>query len=202
MSEEATDKELLLAWANGDTNAGDKLVRRHFSAVFRFLDGKISGPVDDLTQRTFTACMESAGRFRGDSSVRGFLLAIARRLLLDHLRRSYRAAKVFDPAVVSIGAMQDAYAQTPGSVLVEQQSHALLRAALRRIPLDFQMTIELYYWHDLPIAEVAEALDIAPGTVKSRLSRARDLLRAEIDRLAQSPELAQTSFEAIVERNK
>ena len=52
--------------------------------------------------------------------------------------------------------------------------------ALRRLPLDLQITIELFYWQELPIADIAAVLEIPVGTVKSRVSRARHALMEEM----------------------
>lgn len=72
------------------------------------------------------------------------------------------------------------------SVAVQRAEQRLLVAALQRIPLDLQMAIELYYWEELSVAELATALEIPPGTVKSRLHRARELLRQEMAELPSS----------------
>jgi RNA polymerase sigma-70 factor (ECF subfamily) len=57
-----------------------------------------------------------------------------------------------------------------------------LLVALRTLPLDLQIVVELYYWQEFKVAEIAAITDVAPGTVKSRLSRARDELLTAISR--------------------
>jgi RNA polymerase sigma-70 factor (ECF subfamily) len=158
--------------------------------VFRFFRGKVAGGVEDLTQRTFAACLAAADRVRGEGSLRGWMLGIARNQLLRELRKRYRSEKVFDPATISIAQMGDAALPSAGTAMVAEESERLLLAALSSLPLDFQITLELYYWEDLPVAEIAVALDVAAGTVKSRLGRARAMLREEIERLAGEPGLA------------
>jgi len=198
--DDAPDHELLAAWASGDAEAGDRFVRRHFAAVFRFFRNKIGGGVDDLVQRTFTACLAGAARVHTQGSLRGLLLGIARKQLLGELRHRYRHEKVFDPSVISIASLGDVDARSAGSAMVAHESERLLLAALPRLPLDSQITLELYYWEELPIADIAAVLEVAPGTVKSRLGRARAMLREHIEALADSPSLARTTLDDLARR--
>src|SRR5262249_1646015 len=69
------------------------------------------------------------------------------------------------------------------TVMFKRAEERLLVQALQRMPVDIQMTLELYYWEELSIDEVAEAMGTAPGTIKSRLHRGRALLRDELERL-------------------
>ena len=60
------DLEALEAWQRGDRDAGERLMRRHYTSVLRFFELKATAAADDLTQRTFLACMEGRDRFRGE----------------------------------------------------------------------------------------------------------------------------------------
>lgn len=60
--------------------------------------------------------------------------------------------------------------------------------ALRTIPLDIQVTLELFYWEDMSVAELAQILEVPPGTVKSRLHRGRQLLREAMEQIAITPD--------------
>jgi RNA polymerase sigma factor (sigma-70 family) len=185
-----TDEQLLAAWRTGDNDAAETLMRRHFAVVYRFFRNKLPDEMEEVAQRTFLACVESASRFRGESSFRGYLLAIARKQLMLALRRKHRAAKVFDPDRMSMHDLDDAAVPSPTGVLARQQSERVLLVALRRLPLDFQITLELFYWEELPIADIAVVLEIAVGTVKSRLNRARGMLRDQIEAVAAAPGIA------------
>ena len=76
------DLDLLEAWRAGDKEAAGTLLRRHFSRVFQFFRSKLDDHVDDLTQRTFMACVEARERLRPEVSFRAYLLGIARKQLL------------------------------------------------------------------------------------------------------------------------
>jgi RNA polymerase sigma-70 factor (ECF subfamily) len=179
-----TDLELLEAWRRGDREAAGRLFDRHFECVYRFYASKVElADVDDLVQQTYVGLMEARDRFRGDASVRTYLLAIARNLLVGHIRTRGRNAS-FDP---SISSLED-LGPSPPTVLAERHAHQLLSAALRAIPLDLQLAVELYYWEELSAPELAVVLEIPEGTVRSRLRRALDLLRSQHATLEPSPD--------------
>lgn len=188
----ADDFELLDAWRTGDKAAGNVLVRRHFDAVFRFFDVKVPRHAKDLTQRSLLCCVEGRDVFRRDGSFKAYLFGIARNQLLLHFRSHYRADRVFSPDEVSMDGI-DGDAASMTSVVAEHEQQRLLVTALRRIPLDSQIAIELYYWEDLPVAEIGTVLEVPSGTVKSRLARARELLRIEIGKLAPSETLLRST---------
>ena len=66
--------------------------------------------------------------------------------------------------------------------------------ALRRIPLDYQLVLELYYWEDMAAPELAQVLGLPEGTIRSRLRRAKEALADKMASLARSPELLKTTM--------
>ncbi len=180
------DFELLAAWRTGDAAAGNRLLRRHFQSVHRFFRNKVDGDIDDLIQRTFLGLVEALPRFEGRAQFKTFLLAVARNQLLLHYRERARDKQrdAEDVSVHDLGA-----SAAPSGVIALRQEQQLLLAALRRLPLALQMTVELFYWERMGIDDVALVLDIPPGTVKSRLARARDNLRETLEQIASGPGL-------------
>ena len=73
---------------------------------------------------------------------------------------------------------------SPSKVVEAQRENKLLFEALRRLPVDLQVTLELFYGEELDGAELATILDIPVGTVKSRLRRGKELLRKHMERRA------------------
>ncbi|MCA9709560.1 MAG: sigma-70 family RNA polymerase sigma factor [Myxococcales bacterium] len=174
-----SDGELLDAWAGGDQAAGEALFARHFEPVVRFFHNKIDRDHDDLIQKTFLGCLEGRARFRGDGSFRAFLFGVARNVLGKHLRGRYRQATTLDFAHVSVAELGD----TPSQLIADDQRQLLMLNALRRIPLDHQLVLELYYWEGMTAAEVGQMLEVPEGTAKTRLRRAKQLLAAELSDL-------------------
>lgn len=178
-SEERSDAELLAAWADGDKGAGEALFERHFEAVARFFRNKLAADSrhEDLIQQTFLGCVESRASFRGDSSFRTFLFAVARNQLGKHWRA--RSRDRLDLQTISVFDLD----ASPSAVVGKGQEHQLLLMALRRIPLDHQVALELHYWEAMTAAQVGEVLAVPLGTAKTRLRRAKQLLEAELSAL-------------------
>lgn len=176
---------MLQAWRGGDRAAGDALIRRHFAGVLRFFRTKLGDDVEDLVQRTFLDLLEA-----GDApNVRATLFTIANRRLLDHLRARYhdRAEQLGSTSVADLGT-------SPSGAVARGEEETLLVAALREIPLEYQVALELAYWEGLSGPEIAEILGIAEPTVRSRLTRAREALRDAVARLARSPVLSASTL--------
>lgn len=179
------DHALLTAWLGGDERSGRLLVERHYEAVARFFATKDRDHAPDMIQQTLVKLVESRARIPADCSVRAYVLGIARHVLYDHYRAAYRDGATTDFGERSIADLQP----TPTSVLARERETRLLLEALRRIPLESQVLLELYYWESLPAREVAEILQVPEGTVRTRLRRARQLLEKAITELADSREV-------------
>ena len=186
-----TDFELLDAWAAGDKRAAKQLVDRHFDAIFRFLRNKLgSDSVDDLVQDTFLGCIRARERFRREASFRTFLFATARNVLLDHYRKQRRDGDRLDPELVSVIDL----APGPSSIAAQKGEQQLLLAALRALPLDYQIALELYHWEELTGPELAEVLGITEAALRSRLHRAKLELGKQVERIGASPELLESTL--------
>ena len=190
-----SDEQLYANWAAGDRRAGGELIDRHLPAIHRFFAGKLSQPdvVDELVAKTFEVCAAKLGEFRGQGSVRAYVFGIAHNHLRNHLRASRRQRERFDPLEVSVADLDP----TPSCLLVEHESERLLLRALRSIPIELQVAIELSYFENLSRAEIAEVLGIPPGTVAGRLRRARELLEQRVKALADEPELRRSTLDSI-----
>ncbi len=184
----ASDDEIdqLERWRNGDADAGSDLFDRHFSSVFRFFRSKISGPVDDLVQRTFVACIEGRARIQSDAGFRPYLLGCARNILFAEYRTRKKLGSGDDVGSSSVVDLDP----SPSAVVVRKEEHALLLRALRHLSLDHQIVLELYYFEALRGPQLAAALEVPMGTVRSRLKRGLERLREEVERLAADPSLA------------
>lgn len=188
----AQDADLLEAWRAGDREAGSTLFELHFVSVFRFFAAKLGDvTAADLTQRTFEAVVQNRDRVREGSKFRAFLLAVARNQLLMFLRS--RARRGDDAELMSSAV--EALLPSPDSALAGTEHERLVIRALRRLPLDTQILLELHYWEELSTEEVGEILGIPRGTVKSRLFRARDELRSALAAAAEGDGLPQGSIQ-------
>lgn len=181
--------ELLEAWKAGDAQAGSELFERHFSSICRFFASKVDRDVDDLVQKTFTACVEGRERFRGQSSFRTYLFAVARNILRSYLRTRKRERDRFDLGVSSVHDL----GLSPTVLIARRKEELLVLQALRRIPIEQQLVLELYFWEDMSARELGEVLELPEGTVRGRIRRARQLLNERMAELAESDALLEST---------
>lgn len=179
----ATDGDLLEAWRAGDKRAGKQLFERHYEAVNRFFRNKAGADAPDLVQKTFLGCLESVERYRGEGSFRSWLFAVAYRQLCKHYRTRAAERAHFDVEIITARDLDP----TPSRVFAVRREQRLLMEALRQIPVEFQVALELHYWEQMSDAEIARSLGVPLGTMKSRIRRARQLLTERITECAASP---------------
>jgi RNA polymerase sigma-70 factor (ECF subfamily) len=180
---EPSDGELLERWRSGDPISGEALFERYYDMVERFFLNKVASGVQDLVQETFMRCVESRERIRDNDRFRMYMFGIAYNVLTAHVRERYRNDRAIDLSEVSLCDI----APGPSSLVARRREHRLLIEALRSIPVDDQVVLELHYWEQLTTAEMAEVIGLPIGTVRGRLQRARSRLEAAMQRLAESP---------------
>ncbi len=189
----ADDLELLEAWRGGDRHAGSELFERHFDSICRFFANKVQRDVDDLVQRTFAACIEGKDRFRGQSSFRTYLFGVAHNVLRSSLRKRKREGDRFDLGVSSVFDL----GLSPTVLVAKRKEQTLTLQALRRIPVDHQVVLELYYWEEMTAGELAEVLEIPEGTVRGRIRRAKVLLEEQLTTLAEDDAILQSTISGL-----
>jgi RNA polymerase sigma-70 factor (ECF subfamily) len=182
--DEPSDGALLERWRAGDTASGEALFERFYDMVERFFLNKVSSNVQDLVQETFIRCVESRDRIRDNDRFRVYMFGIAYNVLSGHLRERYRGDRAIDFNEDSVHDL----APGPGSVVAQRREHRLLIEALRNIPVDDQVLLELHYWEQLTTHQMAEVLGIPVGTARGQLQRARSKLEEVMQRLAESPQ--------------
>ncbi|MEM6996256.1 MAG: sigma-70 family RNA polymerase sigma factor [Myxococcota bacterium] len=187
-----SDAELLHAWREGATEAGDALVQRHFRAVFRFFSSKVGENAEELTQRTFLACVEAKDRIESTRSFRAYLFGIARHILLQYLAKHYGREGKIEPHEASLHDM--GMNAGPGFVTAREDQRMLF-TALATLPLDLQLTLELHYWWGMGVAQIAEITEVPDGTVKSRLFRGRTMLREAVEAMSLEPAVRAATLE-------
>lgn len=163
------DRDLLRQSSEGDRSAFDELMRRHEDRVFavclRILRHREAAL--DAVQDTFLTVFRKADQFRGDSRFSTWLYRVAVNTCYDHLRRARRRPadplpETHDPPDSRVHDELAAVELRPG-----------LTAALAGLADEFRAAVVLADVEGLPVAEVAEILQVAQGTVKSRLHRGR-----------------------------
>jgi RNA polymerase sigma-70 factor (ECF subfamily) len=174
---DADDAALVAAAQGGDTVALDALLRRHYDrvhAICRRLAGN-AADADDATQEAVMAIVRGLSRFDGRASFSTWSYRVATNACLDELRRRGRRPVPVEPDPADRGD-----AGTPVDLSPAVADHVADRlevdAALATLPPEFRAAVVLRDLCQLDYAEIAETLDIPPGTVRSRIARGRAAL--------------------------
>src|SRR5438874_634516 len=156
------------------------LYARHHVRVFRFVVRLVrdEATAEDLISEVFLDVWRQAGRFEGRSAVSTWLLAIARFKAVSILRR--RAGEGLDEA--SAEAIEDP-SDDPAVALQKKDRNAVLRKCLDALSAEHREIVDLVYYHERSVEEVARIVGIPEGTVKTRMFHARkklaELLKAQ-----------------------
>jgi len=163
--------------ANGDASAWEPLVLSHQQAVFRLAYLLLGDPDDaeDIAQETFLRAWKHLKSFDTTRPVRPWLLSIAAHLASNRRRSAGRY----------VAALIRAFRSEPNSSNIEEKNDQHIEAhdlwhAVQHLNQKDQQIIYLRFFLNLSVAETAQVLQVAEGTVKSRLSRALDKLRSII----------------------
>jgi RNA polymerase sigma factor (sigma-70 family) len=170
-----------IAASHATPAAFSTVFERHHAAVHGYLARRLGVDLaDELAAEAFAVAFAKRGRYDGSfENARPWLFGIATRLAQRHWRREERELRAYartglDPVVPShdehVAAQADSLAAGPG-----------LAAALALLSREERDVLLLYAWAELSYPEIAAALSISPGTVKSRLHRVRGRLRRSLE---------------------
>lgn len=180
----SADAVLVLRCKEGDREAFDEIVTRYKDGIYNYISRMISNrdEVDDLAQEVFVRAYTGLRSFRQDSNLRTWLYRIASNLCIDRYRRAGIERKLVMPLEQEdeTGSREiDLPDRTndPQMVCERTELQAHVQRALSRLPDKLRTTILLYDMEGLSYEEIAEALEVPVGTVKSRLFNARMQLR-------------------------
>ncbi len=172
---QAPDETFLLARAQrGDLPAFEEVVRRYqrrvYGTALRIV--RCHDLADDVSQEAFVRAWRSLDRFDTARPFGPWVCRIAANLALNHLR----SPRAREEALPEEPAEPRSEAPGPLEALLDDEGRRLLEAALAELPAEQRAVFVLRAFEELSYAEIAEALDLQPGTVMSRLFRARERL--------------------------
>jgi RNA polymerase sigma-70 factor, ECF subfamily len=171
---QATSDEVLIGRiAKGDRLAMQVLFARHHVRVYRFVLRLVGNPsvAEDLISEVFLDVWRQADRFEGRSAVSTWMLAIARFKALSALRKK-PDQELDDEAAEAIEDTSD----NPEVALAKKDKGAVLRQCLAKLSPEHREIIDLVYYHEKSIEEVAQIVKIPENTVKTRMFYARKKL--------------------------
>jgi RNA polymerase sigma-70 factor (ECF subfamily) len=172
------DSDLVAAAQRGDRDALDRLLRRHYDrihAVCRRIAGS-TRDADDAAQEALIRIVRAIDRFDGRASFSTWSYRIATNAALDELRKRSRR-----PQLHVVGDDDRGPAADPADDLAQRSVEGVvdritIDAALADLPEEFRVPVVMRDVGDLDYSEIAEALSIPIGTVKSRIARGRRML--------------------------
>jgi RNA polymerase sigma-70 factor (ECF subfamily) len=172
--ETSSDESLVEQIAAGSKSAMRALFARHRTYVYRWLLRFVSNETvaEDLLSEVFLDVWRQAGRFHCRSSVLTWLMSIARHKALSARRRRTEGARLDEKIEATIAGP----ANDPEVALQEKDRGELVRRALIRLSPEHRQVIDLVYYHEKSIDEVAQILDVPAATVKTRMFYARKKL--------------------------
>ncbi len=184
MHEACEDPLLIARIAHGDRLAMQTLFGRHRVRVFRFILRYLrdEASAEDILAEVFFDVWRQAGRFEGRSSVSTWLLSIARFKALSHVRRRKEESLDDDYAASLVDQADD-----PEIDVAKRDKGLALRKCLEALSTEHREMIDLVYYHEKSVEEVAQIVGVPAATVKTRLFYARQKLseilkRSGVDR--------------------
>lgn len=178
MANDPSDPELLERMAAGDREALAIIFRRHHRTVYRFSRQMLGSKeaAEDVTQDVFVALTRSANRFNpAVASLSTYLYGIARNLVLQHYKRSKARIEIsIDTIFLEDAAL--ATGDDPAESISRAQMTRQLRLAIFRLPVHYREVVVLCELNGLSYEEAAQVAGCPVGTIRSRLSRARQML--------------------------
>lgn len=173
-AEDKAEQRLIQACLDGDTAAFDGLVDRHgakvASVVLRFLGDQ--NEVDDVVQETFVRAYQNLGRYRGEASVRSWLLRIAINCCKDR-RGGFWRRRVWVGLSVSYDQNTDTassgHHESPERMFLQGEYMMEIQSALQSLPEKYRLPIILHFFEDMTGAEIAATLGWNESTVWSRI---------------------------------
>jgi RNA polymerase sigma factor (sigma-70 family) len=169
---DSPDAVLALRCQLGDKAAWEILVRRWHPRLWRFISGMLSdrSTAEDVLQSVWLRVVRSLVQLREPERLGSWLYGIARRTIADRLRESYRI-----PPADSIVEIPDCDSGIELLSMIDE-----VETYLGRLHAVDREAIVLHYLEELPVAEVAVICGVPPGTIKSRLHRARQIIHKSL----------------------
>lgn len=183
------DAAAMASSREGDWEAFAQLVERHRDRLVRYLARLVGDPSrgEELAQEAFVRLWLASLRYREEGRFEAYLYTIGTRLARsDERRRRVRLRALLSGSLGQFGWLGNALGAEPceqaeaGDRLLREEAQAQLARAVAELPLAYRAPLVLAALEERPLEEIAQLLGLRPGTVKTRLFRARERLRVRL----------------------
>jgi len=182
-----TDEALVARFQAGEERAFELLWKRHESRVSRAVSRYLKDPdlLQDVVQESFVKAYKGMKNFRCDSMFYTWLYRIALNTCFNVIKtnRRWQYAVDFDEVGEDTERFADLHQDGPESDLMNEDLKQAVDRAISRLPLDLRSALTLREFEGMSYEEIAEVLDCRVGTVKSRISRAREFVMQKTQNL-------------------
>ena len=168
----------------------ERVVDDHYRAVYNLAYRMVRSEIDaaDVTQDVFVRAWRALPKLRADAAIWSWLRRITANVCLDYIRRKRNtppAQSLNQPSAASDDDSADGLeiadaAADPAHVLAEEERRRMLEDAIHALAAPYRDAVLLHHVADLPVEEIASVVGVPAGTVKSRLCRARRMLRRRL----------------------
>lgn len=178
------DSHWLEQCREGDSLAIERLVQTHQQDVYRLALSILDNPddADDATQEVFLSALRSLDSFRANASLKTWLFSITINVCRSRLQRFKRRGRLVQilQSLFHLRGDQlypERSRRDPESEAIQNETDTALWHAVQALNEKHRIPVLLRYYHELPVADIAEMLGVPVGTVHSRLNHARERLR-------------------------
>lgn len=174
----ATDDELMERVRQGDEAAFEQVVDRYKDALVNYVTHLVRSRerAEEFAQDAFVRLYRNASRYRQEQRLGPYLFRIATNLVVTEMRRQKRWSLLLP----RLHASSSAGTSLPDAGVLTDEIQRKVAAALDRLPIKYRAPLVMYEIEEWSYEEIGTALDLRSGTVKSRISRARELLRRHL----------------------
>ncbi|MGG1674812.1 sigma-70 family RNA polymerase sigma factor [Neobacillus sp. NRS-1170] len=158
----------------------DEIMNRYGQEVLKLVFSYVNNRAiaEDLTQDIFVKCYQGLHTYSGKAKLRTWLWRIAINHSKDFLKSWYNKNVVITlEEPINNTTQKESVEQT----VIQKEEDDQLIAAIMKLPIKYREAIYLYYYEELPIKEIAHLTEVGDNTVKTRLRRAKELLKAQLE---------------------
>lgn len=185
--EQYTDREVIAKILSGEISLYEIIIRRYNSCLYKTARayGYRHEDAEDLMQDTYISAYTHLANFEGRSAFKTWLI----RIMLNHCYQKKQRFSFLKEAPAPINnedKLEPMFTNPPGDTgktVINRELNHVLENALVQIPRDYRMVFLLRELNELSVAETAETLQITESNVKTRLNRAKNMLRKEIEKM-------------------
>ena len=179
------DAELVQQVLNGNNNAFRFLVAKHQRLVVHIV-GRIvqqQEDVEDVCQEVFIKVFRKLKKFRGESKLSTWIARIAYNTSISHIRTGRNDVHSFDEQPLLIAAERDESLNQ--KVIEREEAKKYLMQFIEKLPVQYRTVLTLFHLEEFSYKEIEEITEMPEGTIKSYLSRARNLLKDQMEKMTE-----------------